>query len=317
MVVARVIDTSHYNNVSSFQKVSAAGIWGVINKCTEGTGYVDSTYNVRRGPARDVGLLYGAYCFLRRGVNVAAQVEHFLKNAKPDDRTLLALDWENYLGGPAPTKAEAREFCERVASKVGRKPIIYSGNTAKEALGSTVDTFFGGHRLWLAQYSSRAICQRSWRTPWIWQFSGDGLGPMPHGVDGVTISGRAICDMNDYVLDDAISDTAVAQANFEREWVSDPSSSDQKPNAPQTEVGSRGVKWLQEQLNALGYRDASGKALNEDGDYGPLTTQAVKAFQKANPPLKADGVFGPLSSAALDSVLIAKAIASRGEPAAT
>lgn len=317
MPIPRVVDTSHYNaigpaaglvnNAEGFRIAERAGLWGVINKASQSTTYVDPTYAQRRQAAKDAGLLYGAYHFMVPG-NVAAQADYFLRATKPDDKTLLALDWEHFRG-VAPSAAEAHEFMAIVAQKVGRKPIVYSGNTAKEALGSRVDAFFGGHRLWIAQYSSRPVCQRSWRTSWLWQYSDGTVGPSPHRMPGIYLGRNNACDMNDYVLDDAIADPHVARLALTNEWAYDPSTSDQKPNAPQTEIGSRNVKWLQEQLNALGH---AMPALAVDGDAGPKTEAAVRAFQAANPPLKVDGVFGPISSAVLDRILIEKALTARG-----
>jgi len=60
-----VVDLSHHNDVTDFSKVKAAGIVGVIHKSTEGTGFADKMYAVRRGHAIDAGLLWGAYHFLR------------------------------------------------------------------------------------------------------------------------------------------------------------------------------------------------------------------------------------------------------------
>ena len=47
------------------------------------------------------------------------------------------------------------------------------------------------------------------------------------------------------------------------------------------------VKKLQEELNKLGYYTAK-----IDGEFGPLTTKAVKAFQTAKGGLLPDGIFG-------------------------
>lgn len=57
---------------------------------------------------------------------------------------------------------------------------------------------------------------------------------------------------------------------------------------PLLRPGSKGsgVKTLQTKLNAKGFR------LNVDGDFGPATERAVRAFQNANG-LRADGIVGP------------------------
>lgn len=56
--------------------------------------------------------------------------------------------------------------------------------------------------------------------------------------------------------------------------------------------GDPHVHALQQKLKALGYTDNSGKALQVDGKYGPLTTQAIQAVQKAVG-LKPDGIVTP------------------------
>jgi peptidoglycan hydrolase-like protein with peptidoglycan-binding domain len=60
------------------------------------------------------------------------------------------------------------------------------------------------------------------------------------------------------------------------------------------------VKALQRALAFLGYK--SGKI---DGSYGPATTAAVTAFQRASG-LTADGIFGPQTLKALSSALARK-----------
>lgn len=60
--------------------------------------------------------------------------------------------------------------------------------------------------------------------------------------------------------------------------------------------GSKGenVKIMQRALNK-----AMGAELSEDGIFGPNTTRAVLAFQKAKNNLKADGIYGPNTHASL------------------
>jgi N-acetylmuramoyl-L-alanine amidase len=74
------------------------------------------------------------------------------------------------------------------------------------------------------------------------------------------------------------------------------SGASQEPSAPTGLVqnGATGgvVVWVQQRLNVWGYN------LDPDGDFGPLTETAVKAFQK-DKGLDPDGIVGPLTTAAL------------------
>jgi GH25 family lysozyme M1 (1,4-beta-N-acetylmuramidase) len=77
----------------------------------------------------------------------------------------------------------AREFLAGVADVLGRKPVFYSGHLIKEELGDKRDTFFGGHRLWLAHYAETPVTQKSWDKYWLWQFT-DGTTIKVSGIPG-------------------------------------------------------------------------------------------------------------------------------------
>lgn len=189
-----IVDISHFDDVQDWDRVKRFGILGVINKATEGPGMVDRTFAIRRKPAADHDLLYGAYHFIRPGDPVA-QADHFLDVVKSVDHPedlLLALDHEDR---GVPLK-DAKKFLQRVMDKAGRKAILYSGFLIKEQLGDGRDAFLAKHRLWLSHFSSRPKCPKNWTAPWIIQFTGDGVGPEPHKVPGIIIAGGI--DLNHY-----------------------------------------------------------------------------------------------------------------------
>jgi len=164
--------------------VKAAGYAGIIHKATEAIGFVDNMYAIRRDDAMDAGLLWGAYHFLRP-VSIPAQVDFFVRIAAPDKMTLLALDHED---ARVPL-IDAKEFLLRVEHAVGRKAVLYSGFLIKEQLGNRIDSYLAAHRLWLAQYGPRPVTPRNWSRAWLWQFTGDGVGPKPHSVPGIVDAG--------------------------------------------------------------------------------------------------------------------------------
>jgi lysozyme len=182
----KVLDISHHNEVTSWSQMKSAGIVGVIGKATEGAGYTDPDYVDRARDALNAGLLWGAYHFAT-GSTVKTQVDDFLSVTGVDDETLYALDWEDNPGGTKMSLDQAREFLERIGEEIGpNRCVVYSGNTAKEALDDREDDFFGAHPLWLAQYSSSPVPQPSWEDYWLWQYSDGNYGPGPHGCPGVS-----------------------------------------------------------------------------------------------------------------------------------
>jgi Lyzozyme M1 (1,4-beta-N-acetylmuramidase) len=192
----RVVDVSHHNAVVDLKATAKAGVWGVIHKATQGSHYVDPTYKDRRKMASDAGLLWGAYHF-NTGDPVESQVDHFLSQADPDNDTLLVLDFEDYPKSNM-SMFQAFEFLQLIEQKVGRRAAIYSGNRIKENIGkiNKLDrSYVTSHRLWLCQYSTRTRLPAGWTDWWLWQYTGDGQGPQPHSIPGV--SGTGI-DLNTY-----------------------------------------------------------------------------------------------------------------------
>ena len=195
----KVVDIYWGDSVSTWSKVKKAGILGIIHKASQGTHMVDKKYESRMEGAKKAGLLWGAYHFAN-DEDPKAQVKSFLAAAKvtaADKETLVCLDWEPNKNHTM-TSADARIFLKEVEQILGRKAVLYSGNRAKEALGDKEDEFFGSHRLWLCQYGPKWRTQASWEKPWLWQFTGDGMGPSPHWIDGITCPGNSGIDINSY-----------------------------------------------------------------------------------------------------------------------
>jgi len=184
-IFPKVLDISHYDSISSFQKMYDFGVRGLIHKATQGTGYLDDKYVKRRRQALDAGFLWGAYHFGTKN-DIEGQVNHFLEYAQPDDNTLVALDYEPYRTSQM-TLEGARKFLQLIEKRLGRKAVLYSGSLIKE-VQSTPDEYFGGHKLWLAQYGSKAVLPPSWKNKgyFLWQFSGDGINTRGYEVPGIS-----------------------------------------------------------------------------------------------------------------------------------
>jgi lysozyme len=180
-----VIDISHHNGTKlNFAKAKAAGIIGVVQKATQGEAYVDATFKKNKDAALAAGLLFGAYHF-GTGSNGVSQAAHFLDVVKPDDDTLVVLDFESNPAGTSMGLEEARAFVTHIQSELGRWPGFYSGHDIKAALGTSVDPVLKNCWFWLAQYGPTAVVPPCWSKWTMWQYTDGGVGPQPHSVDGI------------------------------------------------------------------------------------------------------------------------------------
>jgi len=181
-----MIDVSHYNPVSDWNGVKAAGVIGVIFKATEGTDYLDPTLADGIAGAAAAGVPYCTYHFIRPG-DIGDQMLFYWSAIKPRPGERMVIDYED----SAVTLDELRRAVTalQIMSRqwgLNIQITVYSGNTLKEALGSTKDDFLAANTdLWLAQYTSG---QPSWPKETypvysLWQYSESGSVPGVEGTD--------------------------------------------------------------------------------------------------------------------------------------
>jgi lysozyme len=170
-----VIDLSHHNTIpQSLLDTAAAGIVGVIHKATEGTGFVDSKVKARNSLAREAGMLWGVYHFLRPGGSMLQQVNHFLSNSPQDQNTLFVADHED----AGVSLDDLAEFLSILEDKTGVLPVIYSGHVLKDQLGGNVDARFTKYRLWLCHYTTGTpVLPPGFQNYWLWQYTDKGSIP--------------------------------------------------------------------------------------------------------------------------------------------
>jgi lysozyme len=179
-----VIDLSHHNTVSSFHRIKAGEIIGVVHKATQGIHFVDAEYADRRAAAISAGLLFGSYHFATRG-DPDGQADHYLDTA--DSTDLMVLDFEPNAQDGTMTLAEAEVFVTRIHDQTGRFPGVYSGESfINGQLGNNTDTVLKECFLWIAKYSARRPrVPAAFRLYTLWQYTDGSAGPQPHTVSGV------------------------------------------------------------------------------------------------------------------------------------
>src|SRR5215471_11719507 len=193
----KVVDLSHYDDVQDkFAGAVAFGIRGVINKITESMAVVDHSFNWRRKPASDAGLLFGGYHFLRPG-RVMLQAGWFVQNVGDTTGLRLALDWE--VDGVS--LDDAKLWLTRVYEITGKWATLYSYAAFLEQHFDTAaiaDPFWKQIPLWIAAYNDHPHWPSCWAAPWLWQYTGDGGGAPPHNVPGIVIEGSKGIDINSF-----------------------------------------------------------------------------------------------------------------------
>jgi len=203
MPTPKVIDLSHHNTVpNDFTETKNAGIVGVIHKLTEGSSYVDDKVQARCYLARQAGLAWGVYHFLRPG-NMKQQADFFLSTGKAldviDGKTLLVADHED-AGVPGQS---LKQFLDYLEDATHRSPVVYSGHVLKDQLAG--QGYKPKRRLWLCQYTSGTpSLPEGVDKYWLWQYTDKG------SIAGV----NSPVDLNHYDLSDADFLASWAGATF-------------------------------------------------------------------------------------------------------
>lgn len=278
--VSYFADCSSYQGSPDWARVAATCAGGA-EKVTEGTSYANPRWAAAK-PAMRAAAVHGfvplAYLFLDAAEPGDAQARYFASKAGDMSGFGVVIDFERAPDGP-PTLSQARACAAELRSVYPAVPI---GGYCPHWFTGSMDLSFCDW-LWASEYVSGsgdpamlyAQVPASWwapyggRSPLLLQFTSQA------SVAG--ISGPVDCS--------AFHGTAAALAAH---VLAAPSSS------PVLAAGDTGpaVRIAQARLAAW------GASLAVDGDFGPATLAAVRAFQAARK-LAVDGVIGPKTWAAL------------------
>lgn len=196
-------DVRHTDPISDFTALAQAGIWGMIHKATQGVGVADPAFAARIKSARIAGLKVGSYHF-NTGDTVQGQLNHFFDVAQPEDDMPMVLDFEDNRASQM-TLAQAIQFLQLGDDMLGRPLWIYSGNRIKTlSVNSSpeIRATLAKRPFWLCEYGPVAKMNddSGHSLPWskytLWQFTGDGIGPLPHTLPGILTKS---IDINSFV----------------------------------------------------------------------------------------------------------------------
>lgn len=168
----------------------------IIFKATEGVTVDDKFFESRRKDAAKAGLLVGIYHFAHPAHNSANdEARHFIKavggKLRKGEWPLLDLEVNREKDGAVLSNRELNiwvdEWTRIVGSELKRKGGIYSFQSYLEE-SPTKLTLQAVNGWWLhvANYSPRTGVPAPWKKWTMWQFTGDGDGPSPHSLYGIS-----------------------------------------------------------------------------------------------------------------------------------
>jgi lysozyme len=178
------IDVSSYQGLVSWTKVKATGQQFAFARVSDGANTRDSRFATNWPAMKSAGIMRGAYQYFRPSQSATTQANLLVDriNAagglKPGDLPPV-LDLETSSGLAAATVvSRAKTWLQIVQTKLGVKPIIYSGNNMAGVTGKNFSTYL----LWAPNYGVTCPTIASgWKTWTFWQNSDTGR---VNGVSG-------------------------------------------------------------------------------------------------------------------------------------
>jgi lysozyme len=171
------IDVSSYQGTVSWTKVRASGRVFAFARVSDGNNTIDKTFATNWPGMRSAGIIRGAYQYFRPSQDATKQADLLISKINAAGGLKAGdlpptLDFETSSGLAASTAvARAKTWLARVESKLGVKPIIYSGANMSSVTGS----HFKNYLLWAPNYG--ATCPSiatGWSNWTFWQNSDKG-----------------------------------------------------------------------------------------------------------------------------------------------
>ncbi len=293
------IDVSSYQGTIDWSQVAGAGINFAIARVADGFN-MDTQFAANWAGMKANGIIRGAYQYFRASEDGVQQADNFLAQftLEPGDLPPVC-DVETLDGVSASDlNTQMAAWLNEVHSKTGMMPMIYTAEGLWDAWGLPA---YNTYPLWVANWQvSTPTLPTGWTGWTIWQTTDSypvaGISSAP---DGDVFNGT-LADLRSYVGGTPSTGTPSSTTTPSSTSTSSSTASSTAPTKaqilalPELSQGDTGsnVVTLQQALDYL------GNSLTVDGDFGPLTDAAVKAFQGSQG-LTQDGIVGPLTRAAL------------------
>jgi len=201
MNTVKACDISHWQVSLNVATMWGAGIELCVVKATQNSGWVDKQFHTFAGQLIDAGKPWGAYHFFDPNYDPVAQADHFVRQVKRHDLSLLryaVIDVERSISGNSTTwHAHRLKLCfRRVAELLPLKVDVlelagYSSKSKLMPYGT--QSWYNNYQWWIAYYPWSPPAAGTWlpanRVPagvdpgnvFMWQWTDKGTG-WRHGV---------------------------------------------------------------------------------------------------------------------------------------
>jgi lysozyme len=187
------VDVSHHNDTVDWKKVKASGRTFSFARTSDGLTTPDTEFPTNWPAMKKAGLIRGAYQFFRPKRDPVQLADLMLKMIADNGGLEVGdlppvLDLEVDDGVAADVIVQkSQTWLDRIESKIGVRPIIYTGNQMTPIIG----THFKDYTLWVAHYGVSCPRMPGGWTDWtIWQ-TGDKAS-----VPGITTGGTDVDTFN-------------------------------------------------------------------------------------------------------------------------
>ncbi len=182
--VVHGIDISHHQGEINWKDLAKAGQEGsgihfVFIKATEGSDWLDSTFQKNFDEARKNGFIRGAYHFFSNTSPAEKQADFFCSQVKlmPNDLPpVLDVETKGDYSEDS-LRIEVKNWLRKVEAHFGIKPIIYASRKIKERY--LTDSVLDSYSFWIAHYYADSL---TYDGEWaFWQHTDRGRLP---GIKG-------------------------------------------------------------------------------------------------------------------------------------
>lgn len=172
------VDVSYYNGAIDWAKVKTAGKQFALIRVSDGTGFLDPKFAANWNGAKSAGLAVGAYQYFRPSQDATAQADLLVNQLASvgfgvgDIPPIIDIEVADGVSS-ATVAARVNTWLQRVKSKTGRLPVLYTSPGFWSGIGNPTPSPLP--YLWIGHWNVTCpTLPPAWGRLRFWQYSATG-----------------------------------------------------------------------------------------------------------------------------------------------